>query len=78
MKITKKQFAEALEASVQKLKAEHGDHANYLANLKHNAGRYNYWRIDKVEINGVTYYCSPCCKTANSDIAVVKRVCARS
>ena len=78
MKITKKRFTEALDASWQKLKAECPDTANYKANLLHNAGRYNYWQINRVEVDGVTYYCSSCCKTANSDIAVVKRVCARS
>ena len=79
MKISKQEFVNALTHSLQQLKDEgDGSLANYKANLKHNAGRWNYWEINKVEIDGVTYYCSPCCKTANSSLAAVKRVCARS
>lgn len=78
MKISKREFAEALSAAFDELKRESPTMANYNANIRHNAGRWNYWSISRVEINGVMFYCAPCCSTANSDISVIKRVCARN
>ena len=71
MKISKAEFAKALNESLENMKGD-----NYRANMEHNAGRWNYWNITRVVIDGVTFYCAPCCKTANSNIAVIKRVCA--
>lgn len=76
MKISKKSFAEALNNAWEQLQEKYGDMANYHANLELNAGRWNYYRISKVDIDGITYYCAPCCKTANTNIGIIRRVCA--
>ena len=69
MKISRSEFISALESAIQ-------GKDNYRRNLEHNAGQWNYWPIYRVEVNGVMFYCAACCKTANSSLAAVKRVCA--
>lgn len=51
--------------------------SNYQANIDHICGRYNYYHIYRCEVDGSMYYYAYPCKTANTDIAAIKRVCAR-
>lgn len=50
----------------------------YQANIDHNWGRYNYYQIYKCAVNGRMYYYASPCKTTNTNLAAVKRVCARN
>lgn len=76
MKISKRKFAEALNRAWEELKAEDSEMANYRANLELCAGRWNFWNIHCVTIDGEKFYCAPCCKTANTNIGIIRRVCA--
>ena len=70
MKLDANTFLDALFKQVRRK-------SNYQANIDHNCGRYNYYHIYKCDINGDTYYYAYPCKTANTNLAAIKRVCAR-
>lgn len=67
-----------MDTFVEALSHEMAGKDNYQNNLDHNAGRWNYHPIHKCMIDGVMVYGSPCCKSANTDISVIKRVCGRN
>ena len=67
-----------MDTFIEVLSHEMASKDNYQNNLDHNAGRWNYHTIHKCMIDGVMAYGSPCCKSANTDISVIKRVCARN
>ena len=67
-----------MDTFIEVLSHEMASKDNYQNNLDHNAGRWNYHTIHKCMIDGVMVYGSPCCKSANTDISVIKRVCARN
>lgn len=67
-----------MDALMAELKGQDGPVDNYQANLKYNYGRYNYWPIYRMEYEGETYYFAGCCATANTDLSVIKRICARN
>ena len=52
--------------------------SNYQCNLDHNAGQSYYWSVYRCEVYGKTFYYAKCCKTANTDMARIKQVCARN
>lgn len=67
-----------MDTFIEVLSHEMATKDNYRNNLDHNAGRWNYHPIHKCMIDGVMVYGSPCCKSANTDISVIKRVCGRN
>lgn len=70
MKIDAKTFLDELYSQV-------GGKSNYQANIDHNFGMYNYYQIHKCVVDGNMYYYASPCKTANTSLAAIKRVCAR-
>lgn len=60
MKLPYKALHLAILDSIEDLKREHQtDDVTYWANLRHNAGRYKYFPINKAVIFGKTYYGTP-------------------
>ena len=49
----------------------------FQANIDHNGGMYNHHQIYKCVVDGIVYYYASPCKTANTNISAIKRVCAR-